>query len=324
MRQLDMRVVRLRSPPGIDALTARQILGEREPRAFELNHLYRLDDGGGEPCTGPACDDRAAVGWPSSVGRCGSGQTIGIVDSAVQHQHPAFADARLTVRRFGDISRQASDPSHGSAIAGLLVGDVDSSTPGLLPMAKLYAADPFFLLPSGANASDTAGLVEAIDWLVGQGVEVIGLSLSGPPNQVLGEAIERAAQRGVLLVAAAGNGGRNADTAYPAGYPGVLSVTAVSNSDHVYRRANRGEYIDLAAPGVGVWTLDIAGDGQRRSGTSFAVPFVVALASQALAEKRVTLQQIRTGQGLSLIDLGEPGRDPVFGWGRPVYGGDCS
>jgi subtilisin family serine protease len=322
-RQLGIRIVRIGLPGGIDARTAKQILSERDPEAFELNHLYTLADDGAT-CNGPACADREAVGWPLSNGQCGDGQTIGIVDSAVLAQHPAFAEARLTVQRFGETSRQASDPGHGSAIAGLLVGSAESPTPGLLPRAKLYAADPFFTLPSGANASETTALIEGIDWLIGRGAKVIGLSLSGPPNQVLAQAVEKAAERGVLLVAAAGNGGRNAGTAYPAGYPGVLSVTAVSTRDRVYRRANRGEYIDLAAPGVRVWTLDIDGDGKRRSGTSFAVPFVVALASQALAEKRVTLQQLRAGQGLPLIDLGAPGHDPVYGWGRPRYDGDCS
>jgi subtilisin family serine protease len=317
-------VVRLGLPPGIDVLTARQILAESRPDTFELNHLYRLSDDAAANCEGPACKDRARIGWPANIDGCGRDQVVGIVDTGVQAKHPAFSGAQLTVRRFGEPTRAPSDPAHGSAVAALLVGDPLSETQGLLPRARLLAADTFFTLPSGSMASDTAALVEGIDWLMSQGARVIGLSLSGPPNAVLARAAERARQRDVLLIAAAGNNGRNADTAYPAGYPGVLSVTAISRRDRVYRRANRGEYIDLAAPGVRVWTLDLEDGGRQRSGTSFAVPFIVALASQSLAERRVTLDQLYQGKGLPLIDLGEPGRDPVYGWGRPIYKGDCS
>ena len=104
---------------------------------------------------------------------------------------------------------------------------------------------------------------------------------------------------------------------------GVLSVTAVSDNDRIYRRANRGDYVDFAAPGVRVWTIDLEGGGTYRSGTSYAVPFIVALASQALAEGRVTVEQLQQGDGLTIVDLGRPGRDPVYGWGRPLYRGDC-
>ena len=154
-------------------------------------------------------------------------------------------------------------------------------------------------------------------------MSVIGLSLSGPANPLLEQAVKRAYERGVLLIAAAGNGGRNAEPVYPAAYESVLSVTAVSEGDRIYRRANRGDHVDFAAPGVRVWTIDLEGEGTYRSGTSYAVPFVVALASQALAENRVTLKQLQKGDGLTIVDLGQPGRDPVYGWGRPLYKGDC-
>jgi subtilisin family serine protease len=68
-----------------------------------------------------------------------------------------------------------------------------------------------------------------------------------------------------------GNGGKEAP-AYPAAHPDVIAVTAIDADARIYKKANRGEYIDLAAPGVDVWAAKAGGGGSYRSGTSFAVP----------------------------------------------------
>ena len=322
--QLGLRVVRLALPPGLDAKTGQIILSEIDDDAFSLNHLYELASGDNTPCNDPVCRAKAEIAWPTDASACGAQQTIGIIDTAVKTDHPALRDNGIVAKRFGDHSRTASEADHGTAVAGLLVGNSESATPGLVPRANLHAADPFFITESGRNKSDTSALIESVDWLIAQGARVIGLSLSGPANPILEEASRRAREKGVLLVAAAGNGGRNAGPVFPAGYDGVLSVTAVAEGDRIYRRANQGNHVDFAAPGVRVWTLDLSGDGRHRSGTSFAVPFVVALASQAIAEGRTSADQLRRGDGLTVVDLGQPGRDPVFGWGRPLYKGNCN
>ena len=125
------------------------------------------------------------------------------------------------------------------------------------------------------------------------------------------------------LVAAAGTGGRNAPPAYPAAHERVLGVTAVSADRRVYWRANQGDYIDYALPGVNVWTADPAGGGRARSGTSYAVPYMVALASQTLAQRVASRDVLLDGQLGGLADLGDPGRDPVFGYGKPRFDRDC-
>jgi subtilisin family serine protease len=87
------------------------------------------------------------------------------------------------------------------------------------------------------------------------------------------------ARSGVVFVAAAGNGGPAGVPAYPAAYPEVIAVTAVGRNRLGYVEANHGAYIDVAAPGVRVWT---ALPGERQgflSGTSFAAPFVTAIAA---------------------------------------------
>jgi hypothetical protein len=323
-RNLGVSVARLRLPPGLDARSAREILAERGPGNFDLHHLYKIAQGApAARCEGPGCAARALIGWPADSRACGRGQAIGIVDTAVDPAHPALAGADLRRQAFVTEGKEAAPADHGTAVAALLVGQPESVVPGLVPRARVFAAAPFYTLPSGNATADTVGLVKSLDWLAGQGVAVIGLSLAGADNAVLREAVLRVAARGIVVVAAAGNGGRNAPPAYPAAHERVLGVTAISPDRRVYWRANQGDYIDYALPGVNVWTADPAGGGRARSGTSYAVPYMVALASPTLAQRAASREVLLNGRLGGLADLGDPGRDPVFGYGKPRFDSDC-
>lgn len=325
---LPLNVVRLRLPRGLDAKTARQLLARSDPGVFDLHHLYALaQNSAASACSGPGCSPLQLIGWPDDARNCGRGQTIGIVDTAVATAHPALAGATVRTHSIVDKDRTAAPSDHGTAVAALLVGRAESGFPGMLPRARLLAAAPFYTLESGTVTAHTAGLVGSLDWLVAQGAKVVGMSLAGPHNLVLDAAIARAAKKGVVVVAAAGNGGRRAPPAYPAAFDQVLAVTAISPERRVYWRANQGDYVDYALPGVDLWTADSASAdsaaGKRRSGTSFAVPFMVGMASQGLAQRTVNRRQLQEGKLASLSDLGSPGRDPVFGWGKPRFIAAC-
>jgi len=127
-----------------------------------------------------------------------------------------------------------------------------------------------------------------------------------------------------VIVAAAGNNGAAAEPSYPAAYPGVVAVTAVDRDLNVYRRATRGPYVDLSAPGVNVWTASAQGNGMLRTGTSYAVPFVSAAAGLVLASNpELDAKAVRARLEESARDLGQPGRDPIFGFGLIQMAGLC-
>ena len=157
-------------------------------------------------------------------------------------------------------------------------------------------------------------------------LRVINLSLSGPANEVLQKAIAAAQARGIVIVAAAGNNGAGAEPSYPAAYPGVVAVTAVDHDLNVYQRATRGPYVDLAAPGVNVWTASSPGPGSLKTGTSYAVPFVSAAAGILRAPVPKLEHEIRSDPlgGGHTLDLGQPGRDPTFGFGLIQMAGLCA
>jgi subtilisin family serine protease len=168
-------------------------------------------------------------------------------------------------------------------------------------------------------------LVFAIEALAERGVRVMNLSLSGPANTVLENAIEAAQAKGVVIIAAAGNNGAGAEPSYPAAYPEVIAVTAVDQDLNVYRRATQGGYVDLAAPGVKVWTASSQGSGVIRTGTSYAVPFVSAAAGLLLASNpELDPKVVQSRLEAHTRDLGKPGWDPTYGFGLIQVAGLCA
>jgi len=320
LADLGLRVVRLRLPPGIDARTALAVASERDPGVFDLHHRYQLAQSeapASAGCQGASCEPMRRMNWPERSANCGRDQVIGVVDSGVDTRSPALKGADVRVRRFVTDANAIGDSQHGTAVVTLLVGQPGTALPGLLPRASVRAAEPFSRLSSGTLAADAVGLVKSLEWLVSQQVQVIGMSLTGPDNLVLAAAIERSQARGVLVAAAVGNGGRNAPPAHPAALNDVLGATAVSADGRIYWRAGQGATVDFAVPGVELPTADGPGAARLRSGTSYAVPYLVAQLSQSLFEGVLSRTDWLEGRNVPVADLGAPGRDPVFGWGLP-------
>ena len=162
----------------------------------------------------------------------------------------------------------------------------------------------------------TSGWILPLAATVRRGVQVTNMSLSGPANALLEQLVRRLAERGMVIVAAAGNEGPKAGPAYPAAYADVIAVTAVDRMKRPYRRAGRGEHIDLSAPGVDIWTAASVSGARPKTGTSFAAPFVTAAAAlMKSANDGTTAAEIHDALGKSAEDLGAPGKDVVFGWG---------
>ncbi len=299
-------------PRDVDVQGAVAAVADLDPKAVAAPNSYYRNQQGEAECEAAICALWEAVGIEDA---CPGTPFIGVVDTGVNLGHEVLAQADITLERFGAAPETPSDSKHGTAVVALLVGARDSRVPGLMPDARLFVADPFAAV-SGDVRADAFGLVTAIDALVAAGVDVINLSLAGPDNGVLHATISEAAVT-TPLVAAVGNAGPNAEPLFPAGYDEVVAVTAVDSRDRAYRRAVRGSHVDLSAPGVQVPTAASVRGMRPQTGTSFAVPFVTAaLAAARLAEPERPLADILASLREAATDLGETGRDDVFGWGK--------
>lgn len=194
---------------------------------------------------------------------------------------------------------------HGEAVAAL------ANEHGV----RVQVADVFSGTAAGGEVASAESIVAALDWMIETRVPVINISIEGPNNALLHALVSRASERGHVIVAAAGNGGPLATPAFPAAFDRSVAITAIDGDDRPYVRANRGGYIDFAARGVNV-RVQSGGQDLVVSGTSFATPLVAAqIAEQMDAPSPARATEILTELRQHAVDLGAPGRDPIFGWG---------
>eukprot|EP00903_Cladosiphon_okamuranus_P001366 g1364.t1 len=323
-----LRSYRLR-PPGNTTLEDARDAVRALPSGgnADFNHFYRPDRSRTQ-CDGQHCAAFRLISWAHAADTkahaCSSSIRLGMVDTGINENHPVFKGASLTVLRLAEKDLPASRASHGTAVAAMLVGQPDTRVQGLLPGAELVAIDAFHRFGKDQR-TDAFTLVDALYKLAAEDVSVINLSLSGPENSVLSAAIENLVMNlDVALTAAAGNRGPNAPPAFPAASQRVLAVTAVDATGRIYRRANRGAYIDIAAPGVNVWSAASVKGAKWKTGTSFAVPF----ASAALALVRSQQPDLSAQESYDFLkakakDLGEDGPDNVYGAGLLSANGLC-
>ena len=204
----------------------------------DLNHLYTA----GVP--DPQNDEQPLVGLaprellPPPTDLSGLTLRIGIIDSSIDQRHNAFSNASITTQRFVD--NDSPPNAHGTAIASIIASN-DPQALGLAPSAQIYAAEVFDHNEQQGEFASTVSLIKALSWLVTQNVSVINISLAGPSNRLLETALTRVREKGVLAIAAAGNGGPMAQPMYPAAYPEVVAVTATDDRGRAFRLANRGE-----------------------------------------------------------------------------------
>jgi len=312
---MGLRLAQVAAPSSFDIKEVRRgvldVLGS-DRAEVDLNHLYTAGDL--EIGPGNGVSPRAAVRFPADTDELSL--RIGMIDSAVDVKHPAFSGAHIHTQSFAP--EGARLPSyHGTAIASIIAAN-SADYRGIAPNSEVYAAAVFEQDPERGEIASTVSLVRARDWLLTSGVDVVNISLAGPPNRLLEAALKRASEQNVLILAAAGNGGPAAAPMYPAAYDSVVAVTAVDSRGQVFRLANRGKYLDLAAPGVGMRHARAGGGYASSSGTSFAVPF----AATAVAR----LRQVDPSENpvdvlrRSAEDLGPPGWDDIYGYGllRPA------
>lgn len=231
----------------------------------------------------------------------GAGVKIGMVDTPIDILHRSLDNSR--VRRIELIpAGDASNQKHGTAIAGVLI----SQNPriGIAPEAALYAVSAFSTDPQHpTERSSTAGLVaKAIDLCIQEKVDILNLSFAGKSDPLVKKMIQKAVSSNIIVVSSAGNGGPKAEPAFPAAYEDVLAITAVDEQESIFGRANRGTYIDLAAPGVNIFTTSPAGTFDLASGTSMATAHVTGLIALLLSMNKQNVTPALLEQ--TAIDLG--------------------
>jgi hypothetical protein len=235
-----------------------------------------------------------------------TGPIVAVIDTGLDVSHPWFATHVLPGRSLVSAPEDWVDVhGHGTHVAGV-VRQTD-------PSARILPVRVFDSTGFGTDRAISEGLV----WAVENGARVVNLSLGAPvASNALTRAVEFARSRDVVVVAAAGNyGERGSPVVYPAAYDSVIAVAALDGSSAA-SFSNRGAYVDVATEGMYVLSSHLGGRVVAMGGTSMASPAVAGAASRVRATRpdldAVSVQSLLES---TATDLGEPGRDDVFGWG---------
>ena len=260
-----------------------------------------------------------AIGAPSvwTISR-GAGVTVAVIDSG-SGPHPdldANLDAGRTMFGFIDSAGEidVDVAGHGSHVAGIIAAVADNAIggSGVAPQSRIL---PIRVLDS-LGSGDSKDVSKAVRFAVDSGVRVINLSLGGSTESTsLTAAIQYAVDRNVLVVAAAGNGAADSTPKWPGASDLTIAVTAVDRYNSVTSFDQRGDYIDIAAPGSSILST-ASNDYKIQSGTSMAAAFVSGAAALLFAaQPSITAAQVRDVLQRTATDIGAPGRDTTFGHG---------
>ncbi len=249
----------------------------------------------------------------------GKGIKVAILDTGIDGRHPCLAPNVRTGQSFVPHETSTMDHNgHGTHCAGTVAAAfTGAGVVGVAPAASLY---PVKVLDS-RGSGNFSWLIAALDWCIDNEIHIASMSLgaAAAPTAV-GEMCDLAFAKGVLLVAAAGNSGDR--VGYPAAFGSVIAVSAIDASNMLARFSCRGPEVELAAPGVDVLSTVPNGGYARFNGTSMACPHVAGAAALAWGSHRfphADLPQnvtIRRLLAHTATDLGAPGRDEHFGFGR--------
>lgn len=250
------------------------------------------------------------LGIEDRLDQWGKGIRIAILDTGIA-PHASLASADISLMRSEGTATPVDENGHGTAVASLIAGN-DNFAQGLAPAAELLVYPVLDAMGRGDAFGIAAAIVSAVD----HGAQIISISAgSATEAPVLREAVAYAAARDVVIVAAAGND-NSSQALYPAAYETVIAVGAIDANGNVAHFSNSGPTLDLAAPGVGIYSAYLENHYIQFSGTSAATPIVAgAIAAIASVDSILSVRQAADALQAYADDAGAPGWDPQMGHG---------
>ena len=294
-----------------NALRAAKQRLEAQPAVAAVDYDYVRERAASDPFYGQQYNLTQTGFDDAWTSERGDGALLGVVDSGISQSHPDLRGKIALQRDFfaGDLTAE-DRIGHGTAVSGVAAAVTGNGMgiAGACPACKLLVAK------DGDEFPVDSATIKGIYWAVNHGADAVNISSGGYQISATYErAVNYARNNGALVVAAAGNDSTSRGY-YPAAYPAAVGVSATNRVGTLAPFSNRGNWVDLAAPGVGIYAT-VPGGYAAMNGTSFSAPETTALAG-LLSAQGFTDDQARGRMLATATDLGAAGRDPLYGYGR--------
>ena len=298
------------------ANTVRALGGERIVASVQPNYVFTLQEETAKIAAGPQGDAAQYVLAKLQSAQAqqivtGKDVLVAVIDSEIDAKHPDL-DGSI-VKSFDALGGNEKPHAHGTSIAGAIAEH--GKLLGIAPGAQVLAVHAFDDTPGVARGNSFA-IYKGLQWAADNGARVVNMSFAGPAEPTLQRMLAAAFDKGMVLIAAAGNAGPKSDPLYPAADPNVIAVTATDSDDHLFPMANRGRHIAVAAPGVEIFALAPGNEYVFTTGTSIAAAHVSGIAA-LLLEHKPSLKpgEIRAALTATAQPLGPPRPNSDFGAG---------
>jgi thermitase len=253
---------------------------------------------------------QAPTAWDSTTG---VGVTIAILDSGVDGAHPDLAARMVPGWNFYDNNSNTADIfGHGTKVAGAAaaIGNNGSGVAGVAWNAKIMPVR----VADAAGYAYWSTMATALTWAADNGARVANISFSVQGSTTVQSAAQYMKNKGGVVINSAGNTGAiDSSLANDT----MISVAATDSADARAGWSSYGPYVDLAAPGVGIWTTTMGGGYGAVNGTSFSSPITAGVvALMKAANPALSPANVESILKSTALDLGSAGYDQYFGYGR--------
>lgn len=263
----------------------------------------------------------ADLAWAATTG---DPVRVAVIDTGIDLTHPDLASNIIGGYNAINPTKSANDDNgHGSHVAGI-IGAIDNEIGviGVGPAIDLYAVKVLDRRGSGWLSD----IIEGLDWAITNGMQVVNMSFgTSSYNESFETAVKKVNDAGIVQVAAAGNSGPDDNTViYPAKFAEVIAVSATDQTDTIASWSSRGPEVDLAAPGVSIYSTYKGQTYKTLSGTSMASPHVAGTAALVLTRTDkcdtdlngvCTPAEVQQRLEATAQDLGAAGKDNLYGSG---------
>ncbi|MBX4151624.1 MULTISPECIES: S8 family peptidase [Paenibacillus] len=224
---------------------------------------------------------KAPQAWSISTGHR---MKIAVIDTGVDFAHP---DLKYSLTRGINLVHRNIPPyddnGHGTHISGTIAAA--NSTQGMIGVAPRSVVYPVKAFDHNGSAF-VSDIILAIDWCVRAEIDIINMSFGMQTrSRTLLDIVGKANQAGVIIVASSGNDGKRRTADYPARYPQTISVGATDRNRKIPSFSNRGQFVDIYAPGDKIVSAWLQGKYHEMSGTSMATSHVSGAIALLLAQK---------------------------------------